>query len=66
MVDFRFRDGGGSLNRMGHFYSDNAEALAERYERVSAADVHRAWLGLLPHAKGLVLDVGAGFVGRIS
>jgi len=41
-------------------YADEAEALLARYESLSAAEVHRAVLHLLPAAPADVLDIGAG------
>jgi SAM-dependent methyltransferase len=41
-------------------YADEVEALLLRYEGLSAAEVHRAILHLLPAAPARVLDIGAG------
>jgi SAM-dependent methyltransferase len=42
------------------YYQQNAEKLISAYEAVAAEEVHKAWKGLLPPTKGLVLEVGAG------
>jgi SAM-dependent methyltransferase len=41
-------------------YADEADALLARYESLSAADVHRAVLHLLPTSPAQVLDIGSG------
>jgi protein-L-isoaspartate O-methyltransferase len=41
-------------------YADEAEVLLARYESLSAADVHRAVLHLLPTRPARVLDIGSG------
>jgi protein-L-isoaspartate O-methyltransferase len=41
-------------------YADEAEALLARYESLSAVDVHRAVLHLLPTRPARVLDIGSG------
>ncbi|WP_371496188.1 class I SAM-dependent methyltransferase [Kitasatospora sp. NBC_00374] len=41
-------------------YGEAAEAIAEQYESVSFAEVHREVLHLFPSEPGLVVDVGAG------
>ncbi|MGF1427969.1 class I SAM-dependent methyltransferase [Kitasatospora sp. LaBMicrA B282] len=41
-------------------YREEADALAEQYEAVSFAQVHREVLHLLPSAPARVLDLGAG------
>jgi SAM-dependent methyltransferase len=41
-------------------YGEAAEALAEQYESVTLAEVHREVLHLFPTRPGTVLDVGAG------
>ncbi|MCY4198668.1 MAG: methyltransferase domain-containing protein [Gammaproteobacteria bacterium] len=41
-------------------YERDAEALAERYERIEFERVHCEVLELLPKAGASVLDVGAG------
>ncbi|GGU52573.1 hypothetical protein GCM10010211_16230 [Streptomyces albospinus] len=41
-------------------YGEAAEALAEQYESVTFADVHREVLHLFPSQPSSVLDVGAG------
>jgi len=41
-------------------YAESADRLAEDYERIAFADVHRAILPLFPAAPGRVLDIGAG------
>jgi SAM-dependent methyltransferase len=41
-------------------YAEEACALLARYESLSAADVHRAVLHLLPTAPAQVLDIGSG------
>ena len=41
-------------------YAESADALAEQYEGIAFADVHRGILHLLPTAPGRVLDIGAG------
>ncbi|WP_369742807.1 class I SAM-dependent methyltransferase [Pseudidiomarina sp. PP-1MA] len=42
-----------------HYYTRNAETLAEQYDSLDFEQVHRDWLDLIP-TEGLVLDVGAG------
>ena len=42
-----------------HYYTRNAEQLAEQYDSLDFEQVHRDWLDLIP-SEGLVLDVGAG------
>lgn len=41
------------------FYSLNAEALADDYERVTFSDVHSGWYGMAPK-EGSALDIGSG------
>ncbi|MER5784023.1 class I SAM-dependent methyltransferase [Streptomyces mobaraensis] len=41
-------------------YGEAAEALAEQYESVDFAEVHREVLHLFPERPGTVLDIGAG------
>ncbi|UHD45782.1 class I SAM-dependent methyltransferase [Aureimonas altamirensis] len=41
-------------------YGENARALADQYESITFADVHRDVLHLFPHPPARVLDVGAG------
>ncbi|MFD8596680.1 class I SAM-dependent methyltransferase [Kitasatospora sp. NPDC059646] len=41
-------------------YADAAEALAEQYESVTFAEVHREVLHLFPTGPATVLDIGAG------
>ncbi|EME99966.1 class I SAM-dependent methyltransferase [Streptomyces mobaraensis NBRC 13819 = DSM 40847] len=41
-------------------YGETAEALAEQYESVDFAEVHREVLHLFPERPGTVLDIGAG------
>ncbi len=41
-------------------YAETAAALVERYERVSFADLHRAFLHLIPNTPCRVLDIGSG------
>ena len=41
-------------------YAEEAEALIKRYESIPFADAQRAVLPLLPAARCLVLDIGAG------
>lgn len=42
-------------------YNDKATDFFHQYEAVSAAEVHRSWLGLLAQQPpGLALDIGAG------
>lgn len=41
-------------------YGESADMLAERYESISFADVHRDVLHLMPVTAGRVLDIGAG------
>jgi HAD superfamily hydrolase (TIGR01509 family) len=41
-------------------YAEAADALAEQYESVTFADVHREALPFLPAAPARVLDIGAG------
>ncbi|MQY34502.1 hypothetical protein SRB17_24710 [Streptomyces sp. RB17] len=41
-------------------YAEGAEALAEQYESVTFAEVHREVLHLIPARPGRVLDIGAG------
>jgi SAM-dependent methyltransferase len=41
-------------------YEENARALADQYESITFADVHRDVLHLFPLPPGRVLDVGAG------
>lgn len=41
-------------------YGEAAEALAEQYESVTFAEVHREVLHLFPTRPGTVLDIGAG------
>lgn len=42
-------------------YNDKATDFFRQYEAVSAAEVHRSWLGLLSQQPpGLALDIGAG------
>ncbi|MRJ43222.1 MULTISPECIES: class I SAM-dependent methyltransferase [Idiomarina] len=42
-----------------HYYTRNAEQLADQYDSLDFEQVHRDWLDLIP-TDGLVLDVGAG------
>jgi SAM-dependent methyltransferase len=55
MVDRDMRRVGGTEG-----YAESADALAEQYEGIAFADVHRGILHLLPAAPGRVLDIGAG------
>ena len=41
-------------------YADGAEELFKLYESISAADVHRAVLHLIPTAPSSILDIGSG------
>jgi len=41
-------------------YADEAEELFKLYESISAADVHRAVLHLIPTAPSSILDIGSG------
>ena len=41
-------------------YAEQADALVERYESVSFADVHRQFLHLIPTVPSRVLDIGSG------
>lgn len=41
-------------------YGENAQALADQYESITFADVHRDVLHLFPQPPARVLDVGAG------
>jgi len=45
------------------YYSENAEVLFERYNRVDPQQLHDDWLKHLPEQPGLACDIGAG-VGR--
>src|SRR5258707_1242471 len=41
-------------------YADEAEELFKLYESISAADLHRAVLHLIPTAPSSILDIGSG------
>jgi 2-polyprenyl-3-methyl-5-hydroxy-6-metoxy-1,4-benzoquinol methylase len=41
-------------------YSKRADRLAQHYESLSAANIHRTWSHLLPASGSLILDIGAG------
>lgn len=41
-------------------YAQSADLLAQRYESIAFAEIHRDILPLLPAAPGHVLDIGAG------
>ena len=41
-------------------YGEETEALFERFERISFADLHGQVLALIPAAPGRILDIGAG------
>ena len=41
-------------------YAESADALAEQYESIAFADVHRDLLHLIPAAPAQILDIGAG------
>jgi SAM-dependent methyltransferase len=41
-------------------YAESADLLAEKYESISFADVHRDILHLIPTTSSRVLDIGAG------
>jgi protein-L-isoaspartate O-methyltransferase len=41
-------------------YAREADALIERYERISAAEAHKSVLHLIPQAPARILDIGAG------
>jgi len=41
-------------------YAEEAEELFKLYENISAADLHRAVLHLIPTAPGSILDIGSG------
>ena len=43
-----------------NFYTDNATALIDQYQRLKADIVHSAWVSYLPIKPGLALDIGAG------
>ena len=45
---------------MTDYYSDNADALSERYTALDFATVHTDLLSCLPDTPGAALDVGAG------
>lgn len=42
------------------FYSKNADALHESYNRISPEEIHADWSHYIPETKALILDVGAG------
>lgn len=42
------------------YYSDNAEALFDKYNNIESASLHDAWLHLLPDQSGSACDIGAG------
>lgn len=42
-----------------HYYTRNAEQLAEQYDSLDFEQVHGDWLDLIP-TEGFVLDIGAG------
>jgi SAM-dependent methyltransferase len=42
------------------YYSDNAEALFERYNSADPAKLHADWLKHLPERPGVACDIGAG------
>jgi protein-L-isoaspartate O-methyltransferase len=41
-------------------YARDADALIERYERISAAEAHQSVLHLIPKTSSRILDIGAG------
>src|SRR5947209_12996690 len=41
-------------------YAREADALIERYERISAAEAHQSVQHLIPLAPSRILDIGAG------
>ncbi|MET7749210.1 hypothetical protein [Micromonospora sp. NPDC005367] len=51
-------DLGGLASTAG--YAEAADALADQYESVSFAEVHRDMLHLFPSRPSTVLDIGAG------
>ncbi len=42
------------------YYTKNADALFQRYQKLEPEAVHRSWLDLLPEQPGLACDIGAG------
>lgn len=42
------------------FYSENADAIFEKYNSLAPEDIHAAWLHFIPETKALILDIGAG------
>lgn len=42
------------------YYSGNAQAFLDLYDKASPEEVHKDWLHLLPETKAFILDVGAG------
>ena len=49
-----------TMSRTTAGYGEDADALVQRYESITFADVHRAVLHLIPTAPCLILDIGAG------
>ncbi len=46
-----------------NYYNKNASRLVELYCSRPAHEIHQSWIGLIPYAGGVALDIGAG-VGR--
>ncbi len=42
------------------FYHHNAKSLADQYNSLDAADVHKSWLRHLPEQPAMACDIGAG------
>ena len=45
---------------MANYYSLNADKFAKLYEGVAPQEIHGNWLHLIPNAKSVILDIGAG------
>ena len=43
-----------------NYYSDNAEALFDKYNKIESASLHKDWSQSLPKQAGLACDIGAG------
>ncbi|CUI36313.1 class I SAM-dependent methyltransferase [Achromobacter xylosoxidans] len=53
-------DGGGAVVSGTQGYGENAAALAEQYESIAFADVHRDVEHLIPATPSRIADIGAG------